>query len=419
MKQQDMQIKMQKISAAIQQNQYLLAVSTGLMALIPIMLVGAIFTLLDSIQIAPYQNFLLETGLKNLTSLPLEITTNMFSIYAVFAIAYKFSVDAKGDGFTAGITALMSFLILTPLGTSETGGNALPFDWIGSSGLVVAMLTAIVVSKLYIVIIKKGWYIKMPKGVPPTIEKSFAGLTPGFIIVFIMLCIRGIFMLTPYENIHYFIFSFIQTPLTSIGGSAPGFIFMVFLAHVFWFFGIHGMMIFLAIMQVPLLPLDIENLRAFQAGAPLPNLLITPSLTVYVTVGGSGTTIGLAIAMLRAKAKRYKTLGKLGIVPSIFGINEPIIFGMPLVLNTRFIIPFLATPTISIIVAYILTAIGILPPLIGINVPVGTPIGLIGFIVGGWRVALFQMVIVVFSYFMYLPSFKKADEEAYEVEKQS
>ncbi|MBO0452854.1 PTS sugar transporter subunit IIC [Enterococcus sp. MJM16] len=110
--------------------------------------------------------------------------------------------------------------------------------------------------------------------------------------------------------------------------------------------------------------------------------------------------------------KQYKTIGKLGIIPSLCGINEPIMFGVPVVLNPHFVIPLIVTPTITFFLGYLLTLVGILPRLTGIGAPLGTPIIIQGFMIGGWKIALYQVVATVISYFMYLPFFKQADKEA-------
>jgi len=155
-----------------------------------------------------------------------------------------------------------------------------------------------------------------------------------------------------------------------------------------------------------------ENMAAFQAGQTPPNMIVLGTLFLVV-VGGSGATLGLVMAMMRAKSARYRTLGKLAIVPGICGINEPIIFGTPMVLNPRFLIPFIGTPTIIGLLTVILTAIGVLPTLNGIIPPLGVPVVLVGFMMGGWRIAVWQVVTVAISFFAYYPFFKIADAEAF------
>ncbi|KAF1297546.1 PTS cellbiose transporter subunit IIC [Enterococcus sp. JM4C] len=402
----------QKFAAKIQENQYIQAISSGLMSLMPLMIVGAMASLISGLPYPPYQEFLNNVGLTHLLQIVTKLTTDIIAVYASFSIAYKFAVEQKQDGFSAGILGMLSFLILSPLGSLEEGGAYISFQWLGGSGLFVAMIAGLLASKLYTIILQKGIYIKMPDGVPPTLEKSFAAIVPGFIITPLMVAITAIFEHTQFASIHGFIFGLIQTPLTKLGGSPITFIFMILFCHILWAFGIHGMSIFFAVMFPVLTPLGLQNLEAYRAGLALPNVLTFDSIG-FALIGGSGATLGLVIAMLvKSKSKQFKTIGKLGILPSLCGINEPIMFGVPVVLNPHFVIPLIATPTITFLLGYLLTLVGILPRLSGISAPLGTPIIIQGFIIGGWRIALYQVFATALSYFMYLPFFKKADSEA-------
>lgn len=405
---------LQKGAAAMQENLYLKSITGGLMSLLPVFLIGAIFTLIDGIPIDAYQDFLVNSGAKAFTGIPAELTNNLIALYASFIIAYKLASELKRDGASAGVLSLLSFLIVTPLGTlaGEEGGVALPTFWLGATGLFAAMFIAVFVGRVYCLILDKGWYIKMPAGVPPAIERSFGALVPGFVFVTIMLILSAIFAATPFGSVHGFVFGLVQAPLVNIGGSAPAFIIMILISHVLWFFGIHGMMIIFSVMMPVLMPLSMENMAAFQAGQTPPNMIVLGTLFLVV-VGGSGATLGLVMAMMRAKSARYRTLGKLAIVPGICGINEPIIFGTPMVLNPRFLIPFIGTPTIIGLLTVILTAIGVLPTLNGIIPPLGVPVVLVGFMMGGWRIAVWQVVTVAISFFAYYPFFKIADAEAF------
>lgn len=415
-KTQNFRIKMQKLSGAVQSNKYMSSISNGLMSSMSILIAGAIFSLIDSINIPAYQTFLTSTGLKTLTGIPAAITTNLISLYVVFAIAYSLAGKYKQDGFTAGMLSLMSFLILTPMmvtGEGRAAISSLPVTWLGAQGLFVALIVALIVGRLYVLIIEKKFYIKMPKGVPSTVEKAFAAIVPCVVITVLMLILRGIFGATSYENIHKFIYTIVQVPLTHLGGSWIAFLICTLAGSVLWFLGVHGTMVVYGVMAPIWTTLRLENLDAFQKGAELPHLVPGSVFnSVYATMGGSGVTIGLAIALLFAQSKRYKTVGKLVIIPSFLGINEPLMFGLPMVLNTRFLIPLIAAPLVSSGLAIIGTAVGLLPRLRGIGSPLGTPIVVNGFIEGGWRVAAFQILLVGISFLIYYPFFKKADAEA-------
>ncbi|MBO0452853.1 PTS sugar transporter subunit IIC [Candidatus Enterococcus murrayae] len=297
-----------KFASAIQRNQYMQAISGGLMSLMPIMIVGAIASLFVGLPYPPYQELIENIGLAHLLTIVTKLTTDIIAVYAAFAIAYKFSSENKLDGFSAGMFGLMSFLILTPLGSLKDNTLYLPFEWLGGSGLFVAMIAGLVSAKVYTIVLKKGLYIKMPAGVPSTLEKSFASIVPGFIIAPIMLIITALFERTSFGSIHGFIFGLIQTPLTKLGGSPVAFIFMILFCHILWAFGIHGMSIFFAVMFPVLTPLGLQNLEAYKAGAALPNVLTFDSIG-FALIGGSGATLGLVIAMLfNAKSKQYKTI---------------------------------------------------------------------------------------------------------------
>lgn len=169
--------KIQKVSTKIQKNTYISAISNGLMALMPILILGAIFSLINALKLDPYQNFLESTGLKTYTSIPATVTTDLIALYAVFSIAYNFATQHKQQGFSAGILALMSFLLVTPKGLLDDGvTKAFGYSWLGAKGLFVAIILALLVGKIYTFVLEKKFYIKMPKGVPPTVEKSLPRL---------------------------------------------------------------------------------------------------------------------------------------------------------------------------------------------------------------------------------------------------
>lgn len=409
------QHRVQKFAGGIQSNKYISSITNALMSLLPVTIVGAIGSLINGIPIDAYQNFLVNTGLKTITAIPNELTNNLIALYAVFLIAYKFADSYEQDGVTAGMVSLMAFLLVTPYQVNEAGAmSGLNVQWLGAPGLFSAFIISLFVAKLYTTFAIKGWTIKMPDGVPPTVSKSFSGLIPSFIVMFIMLGLRYVFSLTPMGDIHTVIFSFIAAPLTSLGASFPAMLIAVIVAHLLWVFGIHGAMIVLSVFMAIWQPLGIENLAAYNAGQQIPHLISMPLFFQAITMG-SGATLGLSIAMMRGKSQQYKTLGKLAVVPNACGINEPIIFATPIVMNFTLAIPFIVTPVVIFIVAYFGMVMEILPKLPGLMPPLGMPVILSGlFAAGGaWEWAVFQALTIVFSYVMYKPFFNKLDRIAY------
>lgn len=408
--------KLQKATNILKSNKYLNAISDGLIALFPVLMIGAFFTIFNGLAWEPWVNFMNETGLKEIVNLPVQLTTNMVAVYAAFSISYKMAKSFNKDGFTAGFISLISFFIVTPLTQLEDGSLVLSFSWTGAGGLFGAFLIALIITRIYIFLVDKNLMIKMPKGVPPTTSKAFAGLIPMFIIILVDLLIYFGFKGTSYGSIHGFVYNILQVPLSNLGNTFLVFLFLKFLTNVLWMFGIHGGLVMYSI-AVPLwLSMDYANMAAYAAGDPLPYILGYAFGMLFFQFSGTGNTIGLNLLMLRAKSKRYRILGKLALPAGICGVNEPLIFGIPIVMNPMLVIPFIGCPLLSGILAYVLTVLGVLPHLNGVFM-FGVPFGLSGFLAGGWRVALFQLLILVpLSCLCYYPFFKKMDAVAYEQE---
>lgn len=262
---------------------------------------------------------------------------------------------------------------------------------------------------------KKGFTIKLPEQVPANVAASFTALIPGAAIVTVATAIYGIFKLGFNTTMVEWIYAKIQTPLQHATDGLLGVVVVAFLPVFLWFFGVHGATIVGGIMTPLLLANNADNLALYKAGKlTLDNgaHIVTQSfMDQFITVTGSGMTIGLVIFMLvRAKSVQMKTLGKLEIVPALFNINEPILFGLPLVLNPLLAIPFILTPLVSGFATYAVIAMGIIPPFNGMYVPWTTPAIVSGLIVGGWQGALWQAVMLVMTGFMYYPFARKYDK---------
>lgn len=413
-------------SSKLSANRFLKSISEGFSILLPVVMAGAIFTLLANFQFAPYQSFVTTTHIKEILSFVPKVTTDMLALYLSFLVSFALckNLGHEKEAPISGTLSILVFLLMIPLGVSEvkdgvtsTVAAALGTKWLGAAGLFSAMIIGLVVPVIYTWILKKNWTIKMPDGVPPTIAKSFSALVPGFAIAILFSCIRYGFSLTTFGSMNQFIYSMIQSPLTSLGASPFTYMFMIMLCSMLWFFGLHGGMIVTSILSLLYTAPSLDNLAAYAAGEPLPNIITMSNWSIYASLGGAGGTLGLCLLMLFfGKSKRYKTLGRLAIAPGICGINEPITFGMPMVLNTTMIIPFVFTPIITFSIAYACTYFGIVDPLNGTTIPLGTPVIVTAMIAGGWKTAVLQAVLIVIQACIYLPFFKVLDKQACEIE---
>ena len=406
--------KVLKVAELISKNSYLKTISEALTTTMPVIMLGSFALLLSTLNIPAYQNFIESIGIKKLIEIPADVLIPLLSIYVVFFIAYRLVNNMKPDmdSAGAGLISLMAFFIVTPTITvDETDGFT--FEFLGAQGLFVAIIVGLIVGRMFIWVVEQGWTIKMPKGVPPTVYKTFASLIPGAIIITLFSLISFFAQMTPYESIHQMIYTLIQAPLQNLGSTYWSMIAFIFTVQILWFFGIHGFMVVSPIFYSVWLPLGLENLEMIARGEEQTNILSGGFYNSFVVIGGSGATIGLAILLLFfSKSKRYKTLGKISLPPAIFGINEPIIFGTPMVLNPFMFVPFVFGPIIISSFAYWTMRLGLFPIANGTHFPAGTPLGLNSFVNGGVSLLILQFLCVLLSVVIYYPFFRVIDKQS-------
>lgn len=418
------------ISMKIQGNRVMSAISDGFSAILPITILGAIFTLLSSMQFAWYQNFLEFTHLKTILSYASKVTTDLLGIYVVISVAFVMTkkLGRETEAFFSAATALVTYFLLLPTGASEvteegvtvTIQGAISTEYLGAKGMFMGLILGIVVPMIYCWVVKKGITIKLPEGVPPTIARSFASIIPSFIIAGIFSVIRFGFELTSFGDANTFIYTMLGQPLMQLGNNPFSFVILILVAQLLWFFGIHGYLVIRPILQTVFMPLSIMNLQAYEAGEALPNAITYQHYGTYANLGGSGALLGLAILMaFVAKSNRYKTLGKMALPATFFGINEPVIFGLPLILNTIFMIPFIFGPILMFGIPYLLQVFNVIDTLRGVTLSLGVPALLYGWLEGGTPILIVQALLIVLQVLIWLPFFKVADKIALKEEQSS
>jgi PTS system cellobiose-specific IIC component len=322
----------------------------------------------------------------------------------------------KMDGLNAGLLSVVGFLMLMPqvikTGKTTTVSGFLTNNT-GGGGLIVAILVGYIPAKLFVVLTEHHFTIKMPQGVPPMVEESMSPALIGIVILTLMFALRMVFYVTPYHDIFTMISKLIQLPLQNLTGNVWSVIVLATLTNVFWFFGLHPSLI-LGIASPILMSLLTENINALAAQKPLPYLAAG---IVYVMTsnifGGQGQTYGLVFAMSRAKSARYKQLFKLEALPALFNVNEPLIFGFPIMLNPIFFLPMLLVAPVSGFATWgMIKLLGITKYLASAQLPWTTPGPMQIFILGGWQLLLVMVVVLVLNFFLWYPFFKIADRRA-------
>lgn len=406
----------------IGKNKYLIAIRDGFLLSMPLLIVGSFFLLIANFPIPGWTQFWARFFGDNWASYfskPTDATFSIMAILAVIGIGYSFSEQMKVDKLFGAAISLVCWFLIMPyeIMFNESVVTGIPLGWVGSKGIFVGIICAFLSVHVYAWVNKKGWVIKMPDGVPPTVEKSFAALIPAGVSVLVFFIINIVFAMTPFGNAFNFIFTILQTPLLKLGNTLPAMVIAYIFLHFFWFFGVNGGSVVGAVFNPILQTLSAENLAALQAGQPLPNIISQQFQDLFATFGGCGSTLSLLIAMmLFCHSKRIKELGKLAFIPGVFGINEPIVFGLPIVLNPMILIPFMLVPTINIVISYICMNIGLVSLCSGVAIPWTMPVILSGFLATGWQGAVLQLLLLILGVFIYMPFIKMMDKQYLEEE---
>lgn len=411
------------IAGRIGAQRHLVAIRDGFATLMPIIMAGSFAVLLNAAPIPGWTNFLqtaLGLQLKTLNGTIWWGSLAMLSIFITFSVAYNLAKSYDSNGLQAGLLSVSSFLIMIPqaplLGLPEgvtlaDGATSTNFwgninvGYTGAQGMFVGIIVALIATEMFVKLSKADFLvIKMPEGVPPAVAKSFAALFPGMIVLAVMALLCILLGQTADHNIFATITKYVGAPIKSATDSLGSALLIVFMQQFLWFFGLHGPNIIGAVTEPILLQLLDENMKAVASGAVPPHIITKPFLDSFVHLGGSGATLTLLGALFFAgKRKQNKEIAKLGVAPGLFNINEPVIFGFPIVLNPLLFIPFVFGPLVLTTVAYAATAIGLVPKTIAM-VPWTFPPVIGGFVAtASIQGAVLALVNLAIGFFMYLP----------------
>ncbi|MBP1043718.1 PTS sugar transporter subunit IIC [Vagococcus sp. BWB3-3] len=341
----------------ISNQRHLTAVRDGLVATIPITIIGSIFLLIPFIPWPQsYVSFM--GGHPDLVAkllIPFQMSMGLLSIYATFGIGRNLALSYQLDGLTGGVSAIFAFLMTLKFVTTETG-TVLPTQYLGGEGMFTGILTAILAVELLRFCTKKNITIRLPEQVPSNVSNSFASLFPIFfstLIVWLIVHILGF-------DINQLISNLVTPLLGASANSVASPLIYVLLTCFMWLFGIHPQI--LATIMLPIWLINSEaNMAAQAAGEAIPNIGVQPFIFTFLWIGGGGGTLGLCLLMFFSKSAHLKSLGRLSLLPSLFNINEPLLFGLPIVLNPALAVPFVIAPIITTFVTYFAFTLGIVP----------------------------------------------------------
>lgn len=399
---------------------YMRALKSGFMVIMPLTIIASVFLLITDFPITGYPEFMAKIfgpEWDSFLSPAYRATFDMMGILLAGTIAYKLAESDEVDPLPVMIISIVAYVIVTPkFVTAESGeviNKVLPMAWLGTKGVITAIIMSITSTEIYRFIVKKNLVIKLPENVPPMVYKSFFSLVPGVIVVAFALLVNGIF-LTMGKSMHEFIYDILQVPLQGLTASPIAITIVAGLNGFLWWFGIHPTVVN-SIVNPLLNANSVENLELFKQGALTlenANIGTIQMIDQFETIGGAGMTIGLVLAMLVvAKSQRMKMLSKLSTVPAVFNINEPIVFGLPIIMNPLMLIPITLAPIVSVLIAYGAIVIGFMNPFNGVVAPWPTPPIFSGFLVSGWQGAVVQVVAIIAAFAIYYPFVLALDKQ--------
>lgn len=401
------------IATKIEKQQHLQAIKDGMIGATPFIIVGSMCLLpmafMNLIGSGPVYDFL---GVVNpfFTTIAAK-TTDFVAIYACYLIARSLAKRYDIDNTMLAISSVAVLFILTGVDVKD----GIATTYFGPSGLFTSMIAAILTVEIARVLVKYNVAIKLPDSVPDMVSESFSALIPIF---FACAAASGIALASTNLGGAAFpaLIMNLLAPAISSMDTLPALLIVIFLTQLLWFFGLHGP----SITQVAWAPFAIayatENAANYAAGQAVTHVFTYGFYFNVLQVTGSGLTLGLVIFMLLSKSQTYKAIGKAAIVPSIFGINEPVIFGAPILLNPFMFIPFVLGPLVCTVISWFAFATGL------VGMPITAPPGFMPPGVGAylmtldWRAPVLVVVLLVIMAAIYYPFFKLMEKEQLETE---
>ncbi|WML33389.1 PTS sugar transporter subunit IIC [Clostridium sp. OS1-26] len=389
------------------EQRHLRAIRDGIVSTIPLIIVGSFFLVIAfppvnswAEMVKPYIGRILY---------PYRLTMGIMALYASFGIGYSLAKSYKLDSLAGGSLSVAAFLLTSlPVAVKENDlGWVLPLGNLGGAGMFVAILMAIFAVETLRFTKEKNLTIKMPEGVPESVANSFAALIPATIIIVVLWIVRDLLNF----DIQQFIMSIFE-PLVVAGDTLGGVLVPTFLITLLWACGIHGDSIVGTVARPIWLVLLDENTKALAAGTAIPHIAPEPFFQWFVWIGGSGATIGLVLLMMRSKSQYLKDIGRVSLIPGICNINEPVIFGAPIMLNPLFLIPFILGPILSAFISYFAMYFNIVArPVIQAPWTLPAPIGAYLATKGDWKAIVLVLVNIAITTVIYYPFFKAYEKK--------
>ena len=442
--------------AALSENTYMSAIRAGMVSIVPLTIIGGLFMILAEFPSDNWQAIV--KPYRQLLQVPVTATYGLLSVFVCFAIGYDLGKRLKQEAVVSASMATLIFLLLqvdlrndyvikvqeadlasleqVDLGNLEekkvvSVGNEdlrrlestelikiddpiLSMHGLGWGGLFTAILIALIVVRVQKLFNDANLVVRLPQSVPRIVYESFVSLTPLLFLVVVFWIIRFVIGVDINHAVQTAL-----SPLVFALNTLPGILFYALIVTMLWSVGINGDITMEGIVAPFFLQYLAANVAAMNQGETLPYITATGFFTTFVNVGGTGATIGLALVLWNSKEPGFRQVSRLSLPTQIFQINEPIFFGLPIVLNPVFMIPYVLNALILTASTFLLMNWNVIQKPF-VSVPWTTPPVIGHYLVtgGDWRAAVWGVVSILIAMSVYYPFAKVAERERLKSESQ-
>lgn len=400
------------VASKVADSKMLDALMGGMMCTLPMTLGVSVIAILINFPIPGFSDWVVSSGLMATGNSILTVTMNMMGIYISFFIGLRWGKVCGLSGYTGGIVSGAVFLAFMPQQSFEDIPMAsfINTSYMGSNGIFVAILLGLIVPKVTAILMSK-LEIKLPDMVPPMVADSLSPMFAAIVLFTAVWFAKWGLSFTPWGNLFDMINTLIGTPVTMVGASPLAYIIVCSLQSIFWFFGVHPN-VMLNFYAPVIMACSAANTEAIIAGEALP-YGAWAVVALGTAIGGQANALGISISLLFTKSERFKAIRGIALVPSLFNISEPLMFGLPVVLNPTYFIPFVLNIPVCAIVVQALYALGLgaaFNPTI--QLPWVLPQPVIAFMQGGIGCLVISVAVLAVSVLMYTPFTLMADRQA-------
>lgn len=341
-----------------------------------------------------------------------ELTIGLIALIIAFGASASLAKQYRLPERLSGLSGCLAFLMF--IGFKESAGTNV---FLGAMGIFSALISSFYTIEVIRVFYQKGWCIRLPEEVPVMTRNSFQILVPLLVIMLSITAINAWLKIATGMILPNLISEALR-PLIIASDTLTALLISLLICHLLWFVGIHGALLVTGIMNPFWMTYLFENQQALAQGVtPLPHIYLQGFWDFYLLIGGIGSTLPLIFMALRSRSRQLKSVGKIGLIPSLFNINEPILFGFPIILNPVFLLPFIGVPMINACIAWYLTHLGVLDRVVAMlpwSMP--SPLGAAWAANGSWK-NMFMCLFAIFnSWMIYRPFFKVYERQLSELE---